>query len=101
MTHREEHNTTSMIFLAKCIYYQKETSYKPILREILQNNQCEVCKNIEVIKDKERLKNTKETSKVNVTHYPGLGLEREETFFFFLYITEQQVKFEWGGWIAW
>lgn len=54
------------------------------MREILQDNWCEIFKNIEVIKDKDRLKNyfrlkkMKETSKVKGTHYPGLQPEIEE-----------------------
>lgn len=54
----------------------------------------------ERLKNHSRLKKTTETSKVNVTRYPGMDPETDEKNFF-LYVLGQQVKFEWGGWITW
>lgn len=52
MTGWEEHATLPWYSQQNTSINHKEVSYRPKLREILQNNWCEILKNIEVMKEK-------------------------------------------------
>ena len=71
---REEHSFISVIFLSKTQEFNhEETTDKPKLRDILQNNWLVVIRSVKIMKIKERLRNCSRLKETKYTYLNAMS----------------------------